>query len=667
MNQLIRQCWAGKAANMREQLAVFLRLFQRILWLLFALYVLPCKALDSPPLAHYRVAIDREYAPYEFLDASGTAQGYTPNLLRAIGTAAHVEFEFIALDWPDALAALEAGKVDIINMIRTPERAARYQFSTPHSRIAQAIFRHHEQSKIVDLDSLAGHAVGLQKNDISAVLLAHRSDFKAHFVDSKIDGLMHLNLGKTDAFLCAEQSCVRAIAEYNFLNIDLAEGNLFAQDFAFATHRNNPVLLALLNQQLSQLETSGRMNALKVQWLQGSVHRASWLENNLLAVLVVTAVALVLLWNVLLRKLVRVRTKRLQQHLVFADALNKIAHSVMTRVDAESIFDEVIQVLSATLQTDRALIYDISYRHHHAQALCECLNPAHPEISATKATYSLDLFIAAADEIRRTRQPLSSQYDAINAHLLDTEAGAILHRDMQIRSLLWYPFAFREDGFYMFALNQIYADKSYSQVELDFLASVSQMVSIALEKIRLLAESQHLSFYDALTQLPNRRLLLDRLQQALLASARSEKAGAVLFIDLDYFKTINDTLGHLAGDSLLQQVAQRLSGCVREGDTVARLGGDEFIVMLENLSRLNTEAIEQTRVIGMKILAALAEPYDLAGQHFKTTSSIGATVFMGAQHSTEELIKQSDIAMYQAKQVGRNGLQFYAASLTPAH
>ena len=137
--------------------------------------------------------------------------------------------------------------------------------------------------------------------------------------------------------------------------------------------------------------------------------------------------------------------------------------------------------------------------------------------------------------------------------------------------------------------------------------------------------------------------------QSLVSKDRSGRKGALLFIDLDNFKTLNDTLGHLMGDLLLQQTAERLTACVREGDTVARLGGDEFVVILEDLSEQTIEAAEQVEVISEKILAGLSQPYSLDTHVYRSSGSIGATVFSGDNQEAEELLKQTDIAMYQAK------------------
>jgi diguanylate cyclase (GGDEF)-like protein/PAS domain S-box-containing protein len=172
-------------------------------------------------------------------------------------------------------------------------------------------------------------------------------------------------------------------------------------------------------------------------------------------------------------------------------------------------------------------------------------------------------------------------------------------------------------------------------------------------------EIQSLAFYDPLTHLPNRRLLLDRLKHALINSARNGKDVAILFLDLDHFKTLNDSLGHDVGDMLLQQVAKRLTSCIRDGDTAARLGGDEYLVMLENLSEQAIEAAAQAEIISEKILFALNQPYQLYTNEYQSSVSIGVALFGKQAISQDELLKHADIAMYQAKKAGRNSVCFY--------
>jgi len=176
---------------------------------------------------------------------------------------------------------------------------------------------------------------------------------------------------------------------------------------------------------------------------------------------------------------------------------------------------------------------------------------------------------------------------------------------------------------------------------------------ISEEKINVLA------FFDQLSGLPNRVLLLDRLKQSMVGSSRSGQYGALLFIDLDNFKTLNDTLGHDMGDKLLKQVARRLSLCVREGDTVARFGGDEFAVLLSGLSTNETDAATASEGVAEKILASLNQPYLLGEIHHRSSASIGVTLYKGDDTSIDDLMKQADLAMYKSKEAGRNGLRFF--------
>ncbi len=172
-------------------------------------------------------------------------------------------------------------------------------------------------------------------------------------------------------------------------------------------------------------------------------------------------------------------------------------------------------------------------------------------------------------------------------------------------------------------------------------------------------EARYLAFYDALTRLPNRRLLVDRLQQVMASSARTGLRAAVLFLDLDNFKTLNDSRGHDVGDLLLIEVAARLHGIVREQDTVARLGGDEFVLVLQNLALDAAEAAAQVRSVGEQVLTRLREPYALQGRDHHITASIGATLLRQPQATVDEVLKQADLAMYRAKAAGRNTLRFF--------
>jgi diguanylate cyclase (GGDEF)-like protein len=182
---------------------------------------------------------------------------------------------------------------------------------------------------------------------------------------------------------------------------------------------------------------------------------------------------------------------------------------------------------------------------------------------------------------------------------------------------------------------------------------------------------RQLAFYDPVTELPNRRLLLDRLSQSLAESKRNSRYGALMFLDLDNFKALNDTHGHAVGDLLLKQAAQRMKSCVREVDTVARFGGDEFVVMVRDLDTDKAASTSQAASIAEKIRSALNAPYQLVVKHYgqvdstvehQCSASIGAVVFTLREGSQDDLLKWADAAMYQAKEAGGNLIRFYDAS-----
>ena len=207
---------------------------------------------------------------------------------------------------------------------------------------------------------------------------------------------------------------------------------------------------------------------------------------------------------------------------------------------------------------------------------------------------------------------------------------------------------------------------SASMIDLDGVPCVLSLARDISGSKAAADQIRKLAFYDTLTGLPNRQLLLDRLRLTLAASSRTTRKRALLFVDFDNFKIVNDTLGHQIGDLLLQEAARRLTACVRAADTVARLGGDEFVVMLDGLGEAEEEAAAQTRTVAEKILAALSQPYRLDGRDCRSAASIGITLFGDRWESTDEILQQADIAMYQANAAGRNTMRFFAPELQAA-
>lgn len=213
----------------------------------------------------------------------------------------------------------------------------------------------------------------------------------------------------------------------------------------------------------------------------------------------------------------------------------------------------------------------------------------------------------------------------------------------------------RKDGVIYPKWMNITAVKNREGVTTHYVAIFSDIT----ERKRIEEEIHNLAFYDALTKLPNRRLFLDRFQAALVASARRNEYGAILFIDLDRFKVLNDTHGHEYGDMLLIEVGNRIKSCVREMDTVARFGGDEFVVLLESVSQEQADAIRKVSLVAEKVRQSLSEAYALKDHQHHCSPSIGVSMFSGNDVKPEALLEQADMAMYQVKGSGRNGVSFF--------
>jgi diguanylate cyclase (GGDEF)-like protein/PAS domain S-box-containing protein len=250
-----------------------------------------------------------------------------------------------------------------------------------------------------------------------------------------------------------------------------------------------------------------------------------------------------------------------------------------------------------------------------------------------------------------------------NAAVVGQLATQLYGMDAETIRLFWKDHRYSVENLRSEMVSPI-SKKTYSLSTSPFINNRFVTSFIDITEFKQAAEKiEKLAYHDSLTGLPNRQLLLDRLRQVLVVCARSGRNGALLFIDLDNFKNLNDTLGHDIGDLLLQQVTQRLEFCIRQGDTVARMGGDEFVVMLLDLSEQPIEAAAQTEVIGEKILSTLSQPYQLDKYTHRCTASIGVSLFGGNQQVADELMKQADIAMYQAKKAGRNALRFFDSKM----
>jgi len=290
----------------------------RQLFLLLFLMV-PALAPAAAP-RHLRIAIDRAYAPYEFVDEQGQVRGFTPDLVREIARQLGWQVEFRAMDWPQALAALESGTVDLANMIRTPARAEKYAFSLPHSTIDQSLFCNRKHRVLTSLDQLRGRTIAFQKGDIALERLADRNDFTRHLVVSKEEGFLLVMSGHVDGFFAATQPGIALVEDGALTDIVPGMTGLFPLELCFAARKDREALIQKMNQALLGLQRDGRHAALVGQWLSASLARPGWQKRSapyLLAGLglLLATVAVMFFWSRSLQRQVDRRTRELEETL----------------------------------------------------------------------------------------------------------------------------------------------------------------------------------------------------------------------------------------------------------------------------------------------------------------------------------------------------------------
>jgi len=255
--------------------------FKLLLMILLLTSSISAISQQSEPLKHhYKVAYRPQYEPYEFTNTQNKPDGFTINLLLVIGKETGITFEFIPLTARETVVALEKSEVDLAGMLYSPERAKQFDFSNSYGHVSDAIFQQVGNKNYITLNSLTGHTIGFVENDILLDTFATRTDFTKHILSSKLDGFLHLNNGKIDAFFCGEQTGIKIIAEYDIRNIRLVSGNLFPRNYVFATRKGNQQLIQLLNKQIANLQTSGKLQKLTNKWLSGKISIPDWIKKH---------------------------------------------------------------------------------------------------------------------------------------------------------------------------------------------------------------------------------------------------------------------------------------------------------------------------------------------------------------------------------------------------
>lgn len=552
--------------------------------------------------------------PKILLGQDGKLSGILGELLNEIANQEDWQLRPRPCEWQECLELVQRDEIDLLpDVAYNDSRAQVLDFHKTPSLISWSQIYSSADLQLKSILDLKGLRIAVLQGSVQEEYLRGLLEgfgLKAQLlgVASLPQGFAQVAAGQADAVVANQR-----FGDFHAPSYQLQSSSIIFQPahLFYATRKGqNADLLAAIDQHLSDWQDSP--SSIYYQSLQRwggerprlLIPTSLWWGLSTLALLLVAALAGALL----LRRQVREKTRHL---LASEQRLNTILDSV------------------------EACIYikDTQLRYQYAnRKVCELFGQSLEQVigKTDEQFFDMDTAINLHENDRRVLK-LGERVEAeeTNLSLSDGSVHAYLSVKLPLRN----------------AQGQIYA-----------LCGISTDIS---EHKKNLEKINQLAFYDPLTRLPNRRLLLDRLQQALAKHARGLQQGALLFIDLDNFKDLNDTLGHDMGDQLLQQVAERLSSHVRAQDTLARLGGDEFVLMLEGLSLQPAQAVSQVEHVGNKVIAALAAPYNLHGHNHISTASIGIALFPGEHSTVDDVLKRADMAMYQAKAAGRNAMRFF--------
>jgi len=553
--------------------------------------------------------------PKIFADDEGQPAGILVELLQEMARLEGWTLRFETCNWTDCLDALQAGRIDLMpDVAYTADRDEQFDFHETPALLSWSQVYRRSDVPIASILHLDGRRVAVLAGSIQ---LSVFTDLTRSFgvkpelltVATLEEGFRLVEAGQADA----------VIANQFFGNVQaprhrLVETTIMFQPsrlfYATAQGRNDKLLEAIERHlQAWQTDPTSTYFTVLKRWSQMSalqVPPGVWWGLGVLLTLLLLAVSLALL----LRRQVALRTQGLLQ-----------ANEEISRFKA--IFEHA---------TFAAWIANQDGTLNYVNARCAKLqgSPRETLLGQRFMRFYAPSYLDEAEAFwRAVRDGRSNEVSELWHVAIDGHEFPMLTSGTVLRDAAGQP-----------------AQVACTAVDIS-------------ERKQAEAQIRQLAFYDALTGLPNRRLLTDHLQHALASGARRGSSGALLFIDLDQFKTINDTLGHDVGDQLLKEVATRIQLQVRVGDTVARLGGDEFIVLIEELSEQPGIAASQAEGVARKIMAALNRPYRLADNEQHSTPSVGIALFVHGQGTVDELLKQADLAMYQAKAAGRNTLRFF--------
>ena len=606
--------------------------------MIVALLSLPTSALMSAPSADLELSEselewlqnnptvsftgDPNWLPYEAFDKTGRYIGIVAEHLKLISELTGIKFLMSpSKTWTESTEKAKNGSVDILSETDDSDLKSHLIFSSNYLSNPIVIAMHNDENYVEDISKIEDRNIALIK-DYGYASKIRRKYPQINFitVDDIQSGLIAVSTGEVDALLCTLALCSYTIAELGLNNVRIIGKTEFNTKLALGVQKHQLELVSILNKAINKI-TPGQQQVILDAWIKQKYAA----KTDYTLVLQVTAVAIFLLgifafWNRRLSQEIDLRVAT-ENELKSAEEVLRISHQRLL------LHREQTPLAVIEWNTDFEFVY-------WNKAAAQIFGFTKEQVLGRHVTEMI-LPESAREVVDAVWQDLLAKKGG------DRSTNENITKDGRIILCEWY--------------NTPLLDQNGTVI------GVSSMVDDITERKRSEELIWKQANFDTLTSLPNRNMFHDRLAQELIKSNRAKLPLALLLIDLDEFKEVNDTLGHDVGDQLLQQAGHRITSCVRESDTVARLGGDEFMIILSELHDRN-----KVDEIAEKIIARLTEEYHLGDEVIHASGSIGITLYPTDASDIDTLIKNADQAMYAAKQKGRNCFSYFTQSLQDA-
>lgn len=565
---------------------------------------------------------DPNWLPYEAFDSKGDYVGIVAEHLDLIADITGLTFDMSPSEtWTESTEKAKKGLVDVLSETDDSDLKSHLNFTHSYLSNPIVIVMSNKENYVESINNIKHRKIALIKDYGYASKIRNKySNISFVTVDDIHDGLVAVSTGEVDALLCTLALCSYTIADLDLNNVRITGKTEFDTKLALGVQKNLPVLLSILNKAISNISQE-QQQLIRDRWIKDKfVERTDYSLVYQIVVVAIVLLVMVISWNRRLSREVGLRVAT-ENELKTAQEVLRISHQRL------SFHRENAPLAIIEWNTD----FQVVDWNQAAENIFGYTKEEMQEPHATERILPLEVR-PVVDEVWRN---------------LMSNKGGTRSRNENVT----------KDG-------RTILCEWYNTPLLDLDGRVTGVASL-VDDITERALSEEVIWkqanFDMLTGLPNRNMFHDRLKQEMIRADRDNQSLALLLIDLDQFKEVNDTLGHDVGDELLRQAARRISGCIRNSDTVARLGGDEFTVILTELNeKSNIEDVTQ------KIISVLEDVYRLGEEVVHISGSIGITLYPCDASDIDTLVKNADQAMYAAKKKGRRCFSYFTQSLQDA-